>query len=440
MKAKCIVLIIVSFVLCAVSFAQEYSIRANRGLNLRAAPSRTAAIADTVHAGAVLQVVGEFNRWLKINRNGREVWLADWVDYSRVDGVAPTGPQPQQPPAPAGQPINNCCNVDRQCHSDQEWLAGYWAYQNGQCAAPAQPQPATPAQPVASAPATVDNCCQVDRNCQSELDWMGGWHAFQNGQCFAPVQTAAGAPGSGGNCCSLGWDCPTENERVLGAMAFQRFQCADPAQTSAITLTGPVPRIEGSGQFRQHITATLKLMKKLAPAWYNYVITGLDSIVEEPVHVEPWQNVQRAECGAFANSRERKARVQTCFMRNAISGWSAEFDQEDTAAALGHEACHVHVYEEGKHFASLDDEEALCGKMGTGASVLIRSAFAAGLNPNRGTAYFKKDLALNVLRRYCSEGYRRDLFCPTLQRLESDWRNVPYAEFPPKYGIRRVYE
>ena len=31
-------------------------------------------------------------------------------------------------------------------------------------------------------------------------------------------------------------------------------------------------------------------MKSVAPAWYNYVITGLDSIVEDRVHVEPYRD------------------------------------------------------------------------------------------------------------------------------------------------------
>ncbi|MCY3833819.1 MAG: SH3 domain-containing protein [Chloroflexi bacterium] len=398
--------------LLGVASAQEYAIRANRGLNLRVAPSLNADIADTVSSGSTLQVVGKLNRWLKIYRNGRDVWLADWVDYSRVESSEPTGSQP--PTAP----IDNCCHVDRQCQSDQQWVDGYWAYQNGQCAAPAQP--------AASAPANVDNCCFLDRQCQSNQEWIAGYQAFQRGQCAPPV------PATGGNCCSLGWHCPTEVERAQGYWTYQINQCAGLPQTSGIALTGPVPRIEGSGRFRQHIEATLRFMKSVAPAWYNYVITGLDSIVEEPVHVEPYRDGQTTTCWAFANYRERKAAVQTCFMSWIIRhNGPAEFDQLSTAGALGHEACHIHTHEEGKYFATQDDEEELCTKMGTGAAVLIASALATGLNPNRGTKYFNKDEALNLLRQYCAEGYRSDLFCPTLQRLESIWRNVPYAVFPP---------
>ena len=434
MRAKCFAILFAGFVLSAISYAQDYSIRANRGLNLRAAPSLNADIAGTVTTGTVLQVGGRQGSWLQINRIGGVVWLADWVNYSRLDSSEPTGSQ-----QPTSQ-IDNCCFVDRQCQSDQEWIAGYWAYQNRQCAAPGQPQPATPTQPVASTPATVDNCCGIDRQCSSDQEWTNGYWAYQNNQCGAPQATvsqpAISVPTTGGNCCSLGWTCSRNwkggVEIAQGYWAYQINQCAGLPQTSAVTLTGPVPRIEGSSRFVSHITATLKFMKSVAPSWYNYVITGMDSIVEEPVHVPPARDGLITDCYARANSRERKATVQTCFMSWAINGTGpAEFDQKDTAGALGHEACHIHTHEEGKHFATQEDEEKLCAKMGTGASVLLYSALATGLDPIRGTQYFDKERALSLLRQYCSEGYRADLFCPTLQRLEGIWTNVPYSVFPP---------
>ena len=326
----------------------------------------------------------------------------------------------------ASAQIDNCCFVDRQCGSDQEWTNGYWAFQNGQCAAPA------PSGQPANSSAPVDNCCGIDRQCSTDLEWMAGWQAYRNGQCAAPAQRVAGAPATGGNCCSLGWQCYTDVEREHGYWAYQINQCAGLPQTSATTLTGPVPRIEGSSRFVQHIIATLKFMKSVAPDWYNYVITGLDSIVEEPVHVSPSRDGQITSCYAFAYVHERKAAVQTCFMSWTINGNGAtEFDQVSTAGALGHEACHIHTHEEGKYFATQHDEEVLCTKMGTGAIALMSSAVTTGLDPRRGTAYFEKDRVLSEIRQYCSEGYRADLFCPTLQKLEGIWRNVPYSIFPP---------
>ncbi len=360
----------------------------------------------------------------------------DWSDgywaFQNGQCAAPAQSQPQTSAAPASNApaqIDNCCYVDRQCQSDQEWSDGYWAFQNGQCHAPVQAQPQTSAAPVGNVPANVDNCCFVDRQCSSDQEWTNGYWAFQNGQCAAPVpsgQPASSAPATGGNCCSLGWQCRFEEEREQGYWAYQINQCAGLPQTSAVTLTGPVPRIEGSSRFVQHIIETLKFMKSVAPAWYNYVITGLDSIVEEPV------DYQNTTCWAFANYREREATVQTCYMSLTIDGnGPAEFDQVSTATALGHEACHIHTHEEGKYFATSEDEEELCRKFGTGAQVLLASALSIGLDPIRGTQYFKKDLAISVLRQFCSEGYRADLFCPTLQRLEGIWRNVPYSVFPP---------
>ena len=258
MRAKCFALIIACLVLCAVSSAQEYSIRANRGLNLRAAPSLYADIADTVTSGTTLQVVGQTNRWLKINRIGREVWLADWVNFSRLDSGATDGSQ--QPTAP----IDNCCFVDRLCQSDKEWVAGYWAYQNGHCAAPGPAQPATSAQPAASTPATVDNCCFLDWHCQNDAEWVSGY-----------------------------W-------------AFQRNQCAGPAQATAFTPSGSMPRIEGSSRFIQHIVATLNWLKSEAPEWYNYVVSGMDLIFEKPVPVLPWAEGMVERCTASALVQRKK--------------------------------------------------------------------------------------------------------------------------------------
>ena len=120
-----------------MSAAQGYSIRANRGLNLRAAPSLNADVAGTVRSGANLEVVGESGRWLQIEWPGNDVWLANWVNFSRVEESVQTSSQTGK-----STNIDNCCFVDRQCMTDQEWTDGYWAFQNNECAAPAQ-TPAT---------------------------------------------------------------------------------------------------------------------------------------------------------------------------------------------------------------------------------------------------------------------------------------------------------
>ena len=330
----------------------------------------------------------------------------------------------------ASAQIDNCCFVDRQCGSDQDWRDGYWAFQNGQCAAPA------PSGQPANSSAPVDNCCGIDRQCSTDAEWMAGWQAYRNGQCAGSVyaQRVASAAATGGNCCSLGWTCAPNwkggVELEQGYWAYQINQCAGLPETSAVTLTGPVPRIEGSSRFVGHIRATLKFMKSVAPAWYNYVITGMDSIVEVPVPGWKFGDF----CTARAYDRGRRVTLESCWVIFAEAEEELGIPkggQVSTASALGHEACHIHTHEEGKHFATQEDEEAECRKFGTGAIVLLNTALATGLDPLRGTHYFHQESARSGLRRFCSEGYRADLFCPTLQRLEDIWRNVPYSVFPP---------
>ena len=107
-------------------------------VRLRASYSIDSPVVGKALAGDVLQVVGRYNRWLKIERDGTTAWLADWLDFTRLD-------QEQTSSAEAAtnqqqrSNIDNCCFVNRQCHSDREWIEGYWAYQRNECPAPAQP-------------------------------------------------------------------------------------------------------------------------------------------------------------------------------------------------------------------------------------------------------------------------------------------------------------
>lgn len=43
----------------------------------------------------------------------------------------------------ASSQVDNCCFVDRECTTDDEWVSGYYAYQNNECAAPPQQSQAT---------------------------------------------------------------------------------------------------------------------------------------------------------------------------------------------------------------------------------------------------------------------------------------------------------
>ena len=154
--------------------------------------------------------------------------MADWLGYSRVEARGPTASQPASN-VPAQ--VDNCCFVDRQCNTPADWENGYWAYQNGQCAAPAQSQ--TPAQPVSNVPAQVDNCCFVDRQCNTPADWENGFYAFRDNQCGAPApaqsQTSSQPVNSStsqvDNCCFVDRQCNTPADWENGFYAFRDNQC-----------------------------------------------------------------------------------------------------------------------------------------------------------------------------------------------------------------------
>ena len=364
MKVTRIAILIALCMLVALASAQSYSIRANRGLNLRAEPSRSASIAETIHSGTVLQVVGEFNRWLKIDRNGREVWLANWVNFSRVDDSAP--PASPALPAPTG-PIDNCCYVDRQCSGDQEWMAGWHAFQNGQCAAPPQPQPVTPAQPGSSAPANVDNCCLVDRQCETDADWLSGYWAFQHNQCPAIRRTAA---------------------------ARKSFR----------------PPVEGSAGFVREVSAALDWLERQAPEWYNYVISGTNLIVEVPVSPDEFASRPNETCTALARSPGGIILLETCIPLKYLWLGGGAFNRRlNTAEILAHEACHLHTYAAGIRY---EDEEYECHKPMMGVTVALVPY------PRNRSVSLRGEPALNVVRRFCREGFYPELYCPAIQRLQ----------------------
>ena len=122
---------------------------------------------------------------------------------------------------------DNCCHVDRLCITNDEWVAGYWAYQRNQCPAQAQPQASSASQPSAD----IDNCCFVDRQCTTDDEWVAGYWAFQNNECAAPAQQRQSqvepkaSESQIDNCCFIGWQCSTDEEWVSGYWAFQHDRC-----------------------------------------------------------------------------------------------------------------------------------------------------------------------------------------------------------------------
>ena len=230
MKTRLLAVMLTLFLLCTVASAQEeYQIRTDANVNLRATYSLEGEIVEAVPAGTILQVVGMFNRWLKINRNGNDVWLADWVNFSRVADGSQTQSRTE---TQTQSQIDNCCFVDRQCHSDAEWTSGYWAFQNNQCAAPLQSRLQISSQPANSSTGTIDNCCFIGWQCNSDEEWARGHFAFHIDHCDVPAGLI----------------------------------------------------IEGPENFLARVKEVLRFLENRSPEWYAYALSGLDKIrlFEEP--------------------------------------------------------------------------------------------------------------------------------------------------------------
>ncbi len=132
---RLVLAVIILLMLSGTALADAYQIRVTWHVKLRASYSLDSPVVARALAGDVLQVVGRYNRWLKIDRDGQTLWLADWVDYTRLD-LAPAGQDSASEQTQSD--IDNCCFVNRLCQSEQEWVDGYWAYQRNECPAPPQ--------------------------------------------------------------------------------------------------------------------------------------------------------------------------------------------------------------------------------------------------------------------------------------------------------------
>ena len=336
MKAKFLAAIIAMLALYSVVSAQDYQIRTNGRNNLRAAPSLDGTFVETVPSGTILHVIGKQNRWLKISRNGREVWMADWLGYSRVEGIVETA-------SPPASNIDNCCFVDRQCNSDQQWTDGYYAFQNSQCAAPSQSQPQASAQPAGQVPSSINNCCFVNQQCHSEQDWEQGFYAYLSSQC--PV--SGGAPRVAwtsympaevnrfltdpskdpfNNCCYMHHGtCHSDKDWERGRRDYRNHECIRPAPL------GTRPAIVGNAKFRNLVETALELIGIHAPEWLHY-IDNSGALMFEAL---PDQS------GGFYNQRWSIAHGWTSF-ENGDPSWAPDNHYiVGYAGGITHEACHA---------------------------------------------------------------------------------------------------
>ena len=74
-----------------------------------------------------------------------------------------------------------------------------------------------------------DNCCGIDRQCSTNDDWVRGYYAFRNSQCAAPdfamARSAKNEPSQSNNCCFNGWQCDSDDDWTSGYWAFRRDLC-----------------------------------------------------------------------------------------------------------------------------------------------------------------------------------------------------------------------
>ena len=357
-KAMRLIILMWVFALSNVASAQSYSIRVEFNTNLRSDHSLESDVVESAPAGSILQVIDSLNRWLKINRSGREVWMASWVSHTRIADSGQTTSQP-------ANNIDNCCFVDRQCNSDQQWTDGYWAFQNGQCTAPAQTQPQTSTQPASSSPAQVDNCCFVDRQCATNSEWTDGYYAYQNNQC--PVSTgsqkgaatSSPAPSTAGNlawtlrmtegvkrlladpstdpfnnCCFMHHDgtCHSNEDWEHGYWQYQNHQCMHPAPLGTRPAIVGNDSPLGTAKFTNLVNTALELMRIHAPEWLNYIdISGARQFELLPADVG----------GGFFNQQWTIAHGYYSWQQNDPN-WEPDFDYiVGYAGGITHEACHA---------------------------------------------------------------------------------------------------
>jgi len=224
-----------------------------------------------------------------------------------------------------------------------------------------------------------DNCCGIDRQCHSELDWMGGWRAFRAGQCGAPSSGGYHAPVSipagADNCCQTGWSCNREHEWIYGHWAFQHNRCfptpnsLPPQSFGPYSDHGHIRIVELSPGFRGMFNTAFELLRTHAPQWYNYV----NNVITE---------VQERHCcgtGVYTASGVIVFHHEPHSVRPYIRR-----DDYTVAETLVHEACHVYQDREGRalggELAWFNEYE--CELYAWDAARLMDGPTAPSANPN----------------------------------------------------------
>ncbi|MCY4070756.1 MAG: hypothetical protein OXG60_05625 [Chloroflexi bacterium] len=89
---------------------------------------------------------------------------------------------------PTTSQTNNCCSIDRQCNTDEQWIRGWWAFQHNQCGAAVDSQQQQQPERQTRSPSQINNCCFTGWQCDADEDWKSGYFAFQHNQCASQSQ------------------------------------------------------------------------------------------------------------------------------------------------------------------------------------------------------------------------------------------------------------
>ena len=257
---------LLALVMAATALAQNiFLIRLDIEANLRESHSLDSELVTRAPQGTQLTVLKHLNRWYKVNYEGNELWLADWVQHTRLnaDGSAPAGASPMvmtaEPAdtAPSNYHIRLLTETNlRELHSldsdivdvlaagsvlnvvdsfnrwlkveyaaDHAWMADWVRHENLSDAEVSDlyaPPPTT---------MYVDNCCQLGRECDTSAQWRGGHLDFLAGLCPVPADTDQVIYESPeyatlmDNCCLLGRSCENEDDWQSGYYDYARNMC-----------------------------------------------------------------------------------------------------------------------------------------------------------------------------------------------------------------------
>ena len=229
------------------------------------------------------------------------------IGHSRTAN-APRRPQTQtssQPATAATSEVDNCCFVDRQCSTDQEWTDGFWGLSERSM-----------------------RCGRTDSDTGAHIDWacrhyFGRYWQLLLRRLAMPFPTRIGRPGS---------------------MHFRNNQCKHRDVT-----------IEGSGPFVARVEAALDMLKTRAPYWYTFATSGIDRI-KEAANAEV--TVVYVDAGEVNITRDRA-------FRDELHGDPVETAVMWLASLIIKDACHIDLFRTGMLYSGLDRRTDLPRKANT---------------------------------------------------------------------------